>query len=234
LDNTILVDTSEPKKIQEMFIKEGINHRVEKCLIGDFVCNDVCIERKSMPDFVGSMKGHLQKQLLQMEENYKRPYLIISGSLKDLYAEGQVIARSKGFNPYKAWTVNHHIGALASIATKYNVKVFQVDTDLQLVKLVNKIVEKGFDGKVKTYLDTELVMQKDKMKSSDIKYMMLRCIPKIGHDKAKLLAKKVKIRIYQKHTTHLKADFLHSLDGFGPVLVDQILKVNEIDVKKKL
>jgi len=223
--NEIIVDTSEPPKIKNLFIKEGIKHKVEKCPIGDFVCNDVCIERKSIADFAGSMKGHLQKQLLQMQENFKHPYLIISGSLKDLYATGQMIGMKTGRNPYKGWTVNHHVGSLASIGVRYNVQVLQVDNDTQLVKLVAKIVEKSFDGKVPTYLDTELVSQRDKMGIEDTKLLMIMSIPKIGLDKAKVLRDKLNIRFTTKDGDEVTLDFLKKLDGFGPVLTDKILEV---------
>lgn len=226
--NEIIVDTAEPKKVQQMFKTQGIKHKVEKLLIGDFVCNEVCIERKSMPDFVSSIKsGHLQKQLLQMQENYKQPFLIISGSLKELHALGEIIRRKSRFNPYAGWTVNHHVGALASVGVRYNVKVLQVDNDTQLVKLVSRIIEKAFDGKVKTYLDTELLAQKDKMGIEDTKLLMLKSIPNIGLERALTLRDHVDIKLTLHDGSELTENYLYNLDGFGDAMVKNVIKINK-------
>jgi ERCC4-type nuclease len=102
--------------------------------------------------------------------NYPYNYLIISGKLTDL-----------AFNTaqYKrAWTVEHHTGALASIAVRYNVKILQVDNDTQLMKLSKKIIEKTDDGRSIDIENTELL--KNSLNTGNLRLKLLTCFNGIG------------------------------------------------------
>jgi len=214
----LIVDTHEPQKIFNILLRNKIDYTPETLPIGDFVYGDICIERKSITDFVQSIqKKHLQKQLIQMEENFARPFLIISGNLKDLHFMGHI----------KGWTVNHHLGALASCAIRYpKLKIIQVDNDTQLINTVVKIIDKSQDGKTPTIYDTELL--KSKMTNEDIEVMMIGCIPKMGIDKAKKVAKVMDIVFHSKKTgDFINKEELLKIDGIGETIANRIIEIND-------
>lgn len=216
--DTLIVDSHEPQKIMRLLKRTGIEYKIETLSVGDFVRGTVCVERKDIIDFIQSKRSkHLDKQLMQMEEKYSQSFLIISGSFKDVH-----------FNPnIRGWTVNHHMGALASIAVRYpRVKIIQVDNDTQLVNVMLRIMEKAHDGKMPTLYDTELM--RNKMTDEDIKVKMLSCIPKVGLKKAKELGDIINITLLYKPTGEpLTKNHLEKIKGVGKVLSDKILSINK-------
>lgn len=214
----ITIDSHEPDKIVKLLIRNEIKYDVAKLEVGDFVRGNVCVERKTISDFIQSKRSHhLDKQLMQMEERYEKSFLIISGGLKDAL-----------FNPHcKGWTVNHHMGTLASIAVRYpHVKVLQVDNDTQLVNLMVRIMDKAHDGKVPTLYDTELMH--NKMTEEDVKVKMISCIPKVGLKKAKELSDIIDVVLFDKATNDvLQEEHLYEVKGIGPILSEELLKIND-------
>lgn len=180
----IIVDTAEPKKIINYFKKMEVDIEQKHLPIGDIYYKekDIIIERKEIGDFINSMRsGHLQKQLLQMQQfSYK--YLIISGSLKNY-----TMARMKTRHYMFPWTVEHHTGALASCAVRYGVTILNVDNDSQLCKLAYKIFEKTDDGKKITLKDTELL--KNTITTEDMILKIMVCFNGFGIKKSEKFLK---------------------------------------------
>lgn len=136
------IDKREPqnmiKKIVKIAKEMGLDYEVTTTPVGDYVWDDyIVIERKTVPDFINSIRsGHLETQLLDMEQ-FEHAFLFISGRFENIK-----------FIPYiKNWTVNHTIGSLCSIAARYNVKVLQFANDMQIAKAIFKIKEKVDKGK---------------------------------------------------------------------------------------
>lgn len=220
MTDKIQVDSREPDKIFNLCNKQGMNYEKTTLPVGDFVKGNVCIERKTIPDFITSMRsGHLQKQLLQMEENYDKPFLIISGKFSDIMA-----------HPYlRGWTVNHQMGSLASVAVRYpKTKVIQVDNDTQLVNIVGRIMDKAFDGKKVELKHTELM--RNKMDIDDLKIKMLACIPRLGIEKALMISEYIDIKIIHKESGKLidEEDML-MINGIGRVLAEAIAGINKME-----
>ena len=168
----LLVDNQEAK-VFKYLDKEKIEYRAEALPIGDFVLEEkgIVIERKTLSDFAGSIRsGHLQKQLLQMEQA-PFPFLIISGKMSEVHYLGI------------HWTVEHHLGALSSCAVRYKTKILQVDNDLQLIRLVKKICNKVGDGRTITIEDTELL--RNTVDVADMRLKLLTCFRGVGIKKAK-------------------------------------------------
>lgn len=164
------VDQREPDKIFKYLEELGIPYERTTLELGDFDQDEVLIERKSVADFVQSFRqGHLQHQLARMEESGKKCFLVISGSFEDLH-----------FNPNIQLTVEQRLGMLASIASRFNVKMVAVSNDKQLCKLVPKLVEKATDGK-------EWVVHRTVRTSADTTLNLLMCVPKIGLKKAEAI-----------------------------------------------
>jgi len=216
---TLKVDTRETPRIFNMLKREGIEHTKEALPIGDFVYKDICIERKTIQDLVMSVRTkRLQKQLLQMQENYPNNYLLISGSFKELY-----------FNPHmRGWTVNHQVGLLSSLLVKYNVKMAQVDNDTQLIKLVGKIVEKAKEGKAPTILDTDLMTIRSKMTIEDVKMTMFMCIPKISQGRAEAIKSKLDLMVINKSNKEpITIENFPIIKGIGRAITQELLNINQ-------
>ncbi len=85
----VIVDDRElgTQVVKELY-KLGAIIEAKRLEIGDYVVSsDVCIERKTMHDFVSSIvDGRLFQQVEQMIDNYPRPMLLIEGQ----YYERQV------------------------------------------------------------------------------------------------------------------------------------------------
>lgn len=136
------IDKREPKSMVKKVIKiakeNNIDYEIEVLPVGDYVWDDyVVIERKTIPDFINSIRsGHLETQLLDMEQ-FPHAFLFISGKFENV-----------NFIPYiNNWTVNHTIGSLCSIAARYDVKILQFANDTQVAKAIFKIKEKVDKGK---------------------------------------------------------------------------------------
>jgi len=174
----IIIDTQECSAVVTAFERNKIPFIVKKLPIGDFINEDkpeVCIEHKHIADFVGSFRsGHLQKQLLQMQENYKYNFIIINGSWEQQqrFGRGQL-------------TVNQIVGMLSSLAVRYNVKILHINNNSQLSLLVKSIFEKVEDGKEITIKDTELL--KNRTTTEDLRIKILTCFNGIGIKKAEKL-----------------------------------------------
>ena len=75
----IIVDTREPKEITNYLTKKNINYQVQKLIIGDYIVNDILVERKTWTDFFESYRtGRLYKQMLQLYQ-HKNSILILEG-----------------------------------------------------------------------------------------------------------------------------------------------------------
>lgn len=197
-------------------LKKQIDYRVETLPIGDYVFGNVCIERKSMPDFVSSVRsGHLQKQLIQMGENFKFNYLLLIGSYKEL-GESQYINN---------WTTNHHYGMIARINASYVPKIVQVENNSQAALIIPKLIEKTLDGKIPSIVDTELM--KSRMTTDDIKLKMICSLPNIGIDRGRKLRNVIDVKIVRNDGSELTEDILHGISGFGEKLSNTILNINE-------
>lgn len=141
--------------------------------VGDIVCAEkgICIERKTLPDFINSVKsGHIQKQALQMKNNFPHSYIIISGCIKSL-----------GFSANQ-WTINQHLGAIASLVVRYNINILHVCNQSQLITLIDKIINKTDDGKTVDITQTELL--KNNISTENMKIKLLTCFDGIGLKKA--------------------------------------------------
>ena len=179
----LLVDSREKKNVINILKRFNVEFEVTALSVGDFVVAEkgLVIERKTIADFVNSMRnGHLQKQLLQMNQ-YENPYLLISGSFGSLFYKG-----------IKGWTIEHHIGAIISCAVRYKAKVLWFENDHQLIRAVVKLMNKVEDGKTINLEQTELL--KNNLSIDDVYVKVLTGFPRIGIKRAKKLLQKESIK----------------------------------------
>jgi len=205
----ITIDEREPQKIFNIAKKFDLEHDRATLLVGDFLCKEkgICIERKNIDtDFLPSLQsGHLNEQLQNMQNNFERNYLIISGDPKSFF-----------FNKHtKYFTTEHWLGALASLSVRYNVKILQVANDSQLVKLVKKIVAKTDDGKCP---QQEII--KRTQSKEDVYLSMLCCVSGISIEKAKAIKSEYPAIVNLMVALQLKGVF--NVKGIGDKLYQNL------------
>lgn len=212
----LYVDAREPPHIFKLLDNEKAEYIKTLLPVGDFVFGDICIERKEIGDFINSMRsGHLYKQLINMQNNFKRNFLIISGKRENVFA-----------NPFVYnWTLEHHLGSLARILVSFNSKIVEVDNDKQLVNFIFKILKKANDGKTPTIFDTELMLIK--ATDADIKTKMFMCLPLVSKHKAQKLSEQFEVKIVRKADGELITyDNFPWIEGIGEKTIKNIVKLN--------
>lgn len=171
----ILIDNREPKRLKRYAEKEGFITRVTELKIGDLIIQSkgICVERKSVFDFVSSYrKGHIQKQLLQMQDNFPHNYLVIVGDVRDVF-------RSR----HTRMTVNQWVGMLSSTLVRYDVDLIQVKNDKRLIRLCESLNRKIGDGKHVDLENTELL--KNSLDTDDLRLKLVTCFDQIGLKRGK-------------------------------------------------
>ncbi len=109
----IFVDNREQASsvTKELFGKE-CKIIMKQLTVGDYILSkDVCVERKTVEDFLSSMiDGRLFNQLIDLRENYPKPMIILEGDINELFTLRNIHR-------------NSIIGALTSIALDYQVPI---------------------------------------------------------------------------------------------------------------
>ena len=135
----IFVDSREQASnvTKELFEKD-CKIIMKQLTIGDYVLSkDVCVERKSVEDFLSSMlDGRLFSQLVDLRENYDKPLMIIEGNIQDLYTLRNI---------HK----NSITGALTSIALDYNVPILNTKNIKETADYLYVIAKREQIGKEK-------------------------------------------------------------------------------------
>ncbi len=125
----ILIDDREDGSVVEEFVKIlSKDDKVESCRLktGDYVMDNVCIERKSAVDFCASIiDGRLKEQSERMVNNFKYNYVIVSGRFEN---NGDI-------------NINCVLGMISSLMVK-GINVTCVADDKQLVYLMKRIFER--------------------------------------------------------------------------------------------
>jgi DNA excision repair protein ERCC-4 len=137
----LVVADNEPARIRNAVLAEAKRRKVPAkighLLVGDFLFDDsLCVERKTVPDFVSSVwDGRLFTQAADMEQ-YSQPYVILTGSFKGLVAS----PRFWGF------TVEQKLRSQCSLLARTKVKLLHVDNLEQFVNVLFILREKSEKG----------------------------------------------------------------------------------------
>jgi ERCC4-type nuclease len=127
----VMVDDREPKKMLKLMSLAGLDWERKRMVTGDYICGDVCIERKSIDDMCGSIvDGRLKTQVERMKKGFKWNYVLISGKIGDRKSEVHE---------------NCILGKIVSLIIKDGVNVICVDNDKQLVYVMKRIFERHKD-----------------------------------------------------------------------------------------
>ncbi len=124
----VYADTREIPELVEKLRQRGAKVEVKQLDFGDFVVSsDIVIERKTLDDFVKSIyDGRLFQQLVNMNEKYARPIVIIQGEKKHLSG----ISESAFY------------GALASVIADFKVPIFFASNEREVSELIYHIARR--------------------------------------------------------------------------------------------
>ena len=171
----IIIDTREKQSmISANLIEQKANIKFKKLEIGDYLINDIIIERKTFSDFVNSM---LDKRLFtQLKEIKKYPkYLLILEGFDYKYNK---------FNVHE----NAIKGMIISITTGYQIPIIYTKNEKDTSKFLILIARK----KEKFKQENPLRQSKNFKTSEERKQFILEGFPGIGPTSAKQLLKKFK------------------------------------------
>jgi len=86
--NPLIIDTNERGSLPEAIERrcEGSRPTIpvarQRLIVGDYICGEICVEAKTIGDFIESMRnGHLWRQLDNMDANYQQFALVVWGDI---------------------------------------------------------------------------------------------------------------------------------------------------------
>jgi ERCC4-type nuclease len=122
----LIIDDREPLDFAEALAKNcTIPIDFQHLKTGDYVCEDVVIERKTWPDFASSLVDRRMFKQFDRLTKCPHPYILISGTKKDLQSK---------INPHSM------LGAMAYLAA-HGVTIIKLDSLEELAYLMLKIFE---------------------------------------------------------------------------------------------
>jgi ERCC4-type nuclease len=134
-DVYIIMDKRERVlEIVDTLKSNGLGIEFKTIPVGDYIVSDrVCIERKTVPDFEGSiMNGRLFDQLTRLRETYKLPILILEGDREDLRLNNNVIN-----------------GTIAAVYVDYGIPVIFSEGPENTAEIITAIAKREQNGKAR-------------------------------------------------------------------------------------
>ncbi len=152
-------------------VKLGSLLEIKNLKVGDYIANSTVVERKTIKDFLNSMKNkRLIKQIEELKQ-YKNKLLIIEGfSESNIYNESAI-------------NENAIRGFLLSISIKHNIPIIFTQDELDTAKFLLILANK----KERV---ASLNAKKKALNNAEQMQFILESFPGIGPKKAKLLLKK--------------------------------------------
>lgn len=126
-DKVLIIDDREPVNFIGLVTDIcPIPIQLEHLKTGDYVCDDVYIERKTINDFAGSILDRRVFKQADRLAKFPHPYIVISGRHSDVYSKV---------------TPHALIGAKVYLAT-HGVTVLDVDNEEEMVYTIIKLLER--------------------------------------------------------------------------------------------
>ena len=169
------MDNREPKKIWEILQeKHQLTVKYERLNVGDYVFSDVCIERKTVGDFLKSLRdGRIWEQLKASKEHYTRVMVILEGTLPYSY------------NPATAVDEMKVIGGMLGITMGWGIPIVPSNN----VEQTAKIIDSAFKRSDKTKTEYRKPTKKKHYTAGEVKEDILCTIPGIGRKTSKAILK---------------------------------------------
>jgi Fanconi anemia group M protein len=129
----IFVDSREQASAvnKELFAYKDVKIIMKPLDTGDYILSkDVCVERKTVEDFLVSMlDGRLFPQLINLRQKYAKPLIILEGNKEELFTLRNIHRNSL-------------IGALTSIALDYQVPIINAKDSKETAEYLHNIAKR--------------------------------------------------------------------------------------------
>jgi len=206
-NNIVFVDYRE-EKIANLLEKMGCKIVRMNLPIGDFVVNDVGIERKSFEDFISSIiDGRIFEQANSLSSAFKKPIIIV-----------------EGFGVVERIHENSFYATLAYIVSKSNVTIFRTKNEEETAKLIYWIARKEFENSG----NAGFKIKEKKVNVQTIQERILAAFPGISTVLSKRILKKFGSL---KKFFNASEKELMEVDGIGEKTAKRIRKVIEEEYK---
>jgi len=205
--NIIFVDYRE-EKIASLLEKMGCKIVKMNLPIGDFVINDVGIERKSFEDFISSIiDGRIFEQAEALSSAFKKPILIV-----------------EGFGVFERIHENSFYATFAYLISNYNVTILRAKNEEETAKLIYWIARKEFENRGKAGYK----IREKKISTQSIQERILAAFPGISTILSKRILKKFGSL---KKFFNANERELMEVDGIGEKTAKRIRKIIEEEYK---
>jgi Fanconi anemia group M protein len=206
-NNIVFVDYRE-EKIANLLEKMGCKIVRMNLPIGDFVVNDVGIERKSFEDFISSIiDGRIFEQANSLSSAFKKPIIIV-----------------EGFGVVERIHENSFYATLAYIVSKSNVTIFRTKNEEETAKLIYWIARKEFENSG----NAGFKIKEKKVNVQTIQERILAAFPGISTVLSKRILKKFGSL---KKFFNASEKELMEVDGIGEKTAKRIRKIIEEEYK---
>jgi len=207
----VFVDSREQaSNVTKKLFDREVKVIMKQLTVGDYVLSkDVCVERKSVEDFLASMiDGRLFNQLVDLRENYSKPLILLEGNIDDLFT-------------LRNMHRNAIIGALTSIALDYQIPIINtknVDETAEYLYLIAKREQFGKDR------DIRLRIGRKGLSVSEQQRYIVEGFPLVGP----LLARSM-LKEFGSVAGIVDADEkdLQNVEGLGKIKAKKIKKILE-------
>jgi ERCC4-type nuclease len=120
--------------------KNDLKYQTRENMITDYSFSEVGIEAKSISDYMGSLySGHLERQLLNLDDNYTQAILLVWGTLDSYIAS----ARKGGHRIPFGRAFNAYIGSLARFCNDFDVQLITLPDRSSAARFICKRFEKA-------------------------------------------------------------------------------------------
>ena len=182
----MMIDSREDSVLSELVIQYSMlsNIGAEKVFleVGDYIIGDVCIEAKSVEDFLQSVRNkRMFNQISNMEDSYVRNYIIIYGNLSDAGSYLNHVRNSYNNRGWRIKLQKMFIGALSSIA---------LNTKTTPIWVADVESAAHFIVACEHHCDKEIDLQKmlpKKTRTDDVRLDILCTIQGVTVEKARIL-----------------------------------------------
>ncbi len=223
----ILIDHRENKSKSFKKIINNINlsnnsifYEVTELKVGDYIIGNICIERKTVSDYISSLiDGRLSTQLYNISRNYKISYLVIIGNIDNVEINERL--SKKAF-------ISSIIGASIKVAPDgemANINLIMLESEEDFVEFIELIIQKSNNSEPR--LPT---LNNKKLSKNEELINIVSSISGIGENKAKLILEKY--NTIQK-IANLTPDELMKIKGIGPKLSKKIVETFNRTYKNK-
>jgi len=219
----LFIDSREPESISNIINKEyQIPIKRVRLSLGDYLFSNVCIERKTVNDFLSSIYNRrLFKQLYKLSLFSEKPILIIQGLLP-VYRILRVKNKIVKVELTNKELENRKKLVLANLALaylSYGIPFYWAKSENELIEFIVQLYYKS-DKKTPKLIPLKTIRKKS-MSKTEIKTAMLGCIPNLGKKLANQLASTLSIQ----ELANMDVSKLIQIKGIGKDTADKIIKI---------